>query len=112
MSTNPEWPVLDAIGELVDWQMEEGLRRGDGPDPIDETDVGEMSEAESERAAAAFVALAEVMPSLVDGLADALNRLAADTLPRLVHGIGTMLMSDRADYVVAVTARGATDPIG
>lgn len=29
--TNPEQPVLDAIAELVDWQLEEGRRRGDGP---------------------------------------------------------------------------------
>lgn len=87
MSTNPERPVVDAIGELVDWQIEEGLRRGDGPDPIDETDMGEMSEAEAERAAAAFLALAEVMPSLVEGLSEALNQLAACDLPRLVSGL-------------------------
>lgn len=29
--SNPEQPILDAIDELVDWQMEEGRRRGDGP---------------------------------------------------------------------------------
>ncbi|MFC9432723.1 hypothetical protein [Nocardia sp. NPDC057030] len=28
---NPEQRVLDAIDELVDWQMAEGRRRGDGP---------------------------------------------------------------------------------
>lgn len=27
MSANPEQPVLDAIAELVDWQLEEGRRR-------------------------------------------------------------------------------------
>lgn len=27
--TNPEQPVLDEIAELVDWQMEEGRKRGD-----------------------------------------------------------------------------------
>ncbi|WP_305780035.1 hypothetical protein [Nocardia nova] len=32
MSVNPEQHVLDAIDELVDWQLEEGHRRGDGPD--------------------------------------------------------------------------------
>lgn len=26
MSANPERPVLDAIDELVDWQMKDGLR--------------------------------------------------------------------------------------
>ena len=31
MTVNPEQPVLDAIAELVDWQLEEGRRRGDGP---------------------------------------------------------------------------------
>lgn len=38
MTVNPEQPVLDAIAELVDWQLEEGRRRGDGPagvvDPV------------------------------------------------------------------------------
>lgn len=29
--SNPEQPILDAIDELVEWQMEEGRRRGDGP---------------------------------------------------------------------------------
>lgn len=29
--TNPEQRVLDDIDALVDWQMEEGHRRGDGP---------------------------------------------------------------------------------
>ncbi|MGW4720485.1 hypothetical protein [Nocardia sp. NPDC004260] len=40
MTANPEQAVLDAIagleqdeiGELVRWQLEEGVRRGDGPD--------------------------------------------------------------------------------
>ncbi|MFC8531904.1 hypothetical protein [Nocardia sp. NPDC057227] len=29
---NPEQPVLDEIDRLVSWQIEEGQRRGDGPD--------------------------------------------------------------------------------
>jgi hypothetical protein len=32
MTANPEQSVLDAIDELVDWQLEEGRRRGDGPE--------------------------------------------------------------------------------
>ena len=31
MTANPEQPVLDEIARLVDWQLEEGRRRGDGP---------------------------------------------------------------------------------
>lgn len=30
MSACPEQPVLDAIDELVDWQIEEGHKRGEG----------------------------------------------------------------------------------
>ncbi|WP_227979956.1 hypothetical protein [Nocardia spumae] len=33
MST-PEQPVLDEITRLVDWQLEEGRRRGDGPESM------------------------------------------------------------------------------
>lgn len=84
MSANPERPVLDAIGELVDWQLEEGLRRGDGPD-----DDIEMSEADWARASEAFIQMAAVVPQLLDGLAEALTQLCkvADTLPKLLAGI-------------------------
>jgi len=31
VTANPEQPILDAIDELVERQLEEGRRRGDGP---------------------------------------------------------------------------------
>lgn len=31
VTANPEQPVLDEIAALVDWQIEEGRKRGDGP---------------------------------------------------------------------------------
>lgn len=35
MTANPEQPILDAIDELVEWQLEEGRKRGDGQeDPV------------------------------------------------------------------------------
>lgn len=94
MTANPEQPVLDEIAELVRWQIEEGERRGDHL-PEDGDDGREMSEAESELTAEAFMRLAELMPTLVEGFAEALDRLAAtaDTLPRLTASIAHSLSS-------------------
>lgn len=44
---NSEQPVLDAISELVDWQLEEGRKREDDP----EGDDGNLDDALPDHAA-------------------------------------------------------------
>lgn len=75
--SNPEQPVLDEIDHLVEWQMDEGRKRGDGPfDP-----ARELFDA-------LFVGVAEVVAEMA---------ATADDLPVLRPGIARRRTRDGRD---------------